>query len=404
MKKLKKLLLPTVVLSALIPTVATQCNHTNTNNEKPEKPQDDRNDKELKDLSTKVIKYARENLLNQKEVVKYQPLLNYLNTQVNKIDILGQQSVANKQEAKAYITEQENNFKAMSKVFSNENALDHDLIEAWMHFNHSLDKMIEKSNFILQNDLKLADSKAKYKAFMQELNNDFANSRFDFVANNDAKNFNDLYNQALLRYKWFMRDHLPKNYVVLMDNHVADGDTIYQIYLGEPAQGQDTSAATQPLVVKEANHKENIGRTLGLRFRGIDTPETFKNIPAKDAKLASLENKYAHEAKSNLMDILDEENWVFYIHKTGNDVYGRWVTFLFSNSKQDFATEFGVRQVADGMARVWYIDNTNEKSIFYTKTQLEKEYYKYIIEVQKQAQADKKGFWKEDINNVFHVD
>ncbi|MFV8468879.1 thermonuclease family protein [Mycoplasma sp. MV126] len=397
MKKFKKLLLPTVVLSALIPTVATQCNHTKTNeNQQP--------DSELKELSSKAIKYARENLLNHKEVVKYQPLLNYLNTQVNKIDTLGQQTDANKQQAKAYIAQQENNFKAMSKVFSSENILDHDLVKAWMHFNRSLDKMIEKSNFILQNDLKLADSKAKYKAFMQELNNDFANSRFDFVANSDARSFNNLYNHALLRYKLFMRDHLPQNYVVLMDNHVADGDTIYNIFLGQPDSGKDTSKAEQPLHVKEANHKENIGRILGLRFRGIDTPETFKGKPEKDAKLAKLENKYAQAAKQNLMNILDEENWVFYIHKTGADVYGRWVTFLFSDSKEDFATEFGVRQVADGMARVWYIDNTNKKSIFYTKTPLEKEYYKYIIEVQKQAQAEKKGFWKEDINNVFHVD
>ncbi|MFV8480878.1 thermonuclease family protein [Mycoplasma sp. 653B] len=397
MKKFKKLLLPTVVLSALIPTVATQCNHTKTNeNQQP--------DSELKELSSKAIKYARENLLNHKEVVKYQPLLNYLNTQVNKIDTLGQQRDANKQQAKAYIAQQENNFKAMSKVFSSENILDHDLVEAWMHFNRSLDKMIEKSNFILQNDLKLADSKAKYKAFMQELNNDFANSRFDFIANSDARSFNNLYNHALLRYKLFMRDHLPQNYVVLMDNHVADGDTIYNIFLGQPDSGKDTSKAEQPLHVKEANHKENIGRILGLRFRGIDTPETFKGKPEKDAKLAKLEDKYAQAAKQNLMNILDEENWVFYIHKTGADVYGRWVTFLFSDSKEDFATEFGVRQVADGMARVWYIDNTNKKSIFYTKTPLEKEYYKYIIEVQKQAQAEKKGFWKEDINNVFHVD
>ncbi|WP_416755288.1 thermonuclease family protein [Mycoplasma sp. VS42A] len=397
MKKFQKLLLPTVVLSVLIPTVATQCNHTKTNeNQQP--------DSELKELSSKAIKYARENLLNHKEIVKYQPLLNYLNTQVNKIDTLGQQRDANKQQAKAYITQQENNFKAMSKVFSSENILDHDLVEAWMHFNRSLDKMIEKSNFILQNDLKLADSKAKYKAFMQELNNDFANSRFDFVANSDARSFNNLYNHALLRYKLFMRDHLPQNYVVLMDNHVADGDTIYNIFLGQPDSGKDTSKAEQPLHVKEANHKENIGRILGLRFRGIDTPETFKGKPEKDAKLAKLENKYAQAAKQNLMNILDEENWVFYIHKTGADVYGRWVTFLFSDSKEDFATEFGVRQVADGMARVWYIDNTNKKSIFYTKTPLEKEYYKYIIEVQKQAQAEKKGFWKEDINNVFHVD
>ncbi|MFV8481658.1 thermonuclease family protein [Mycoplasma sp. SK341A] len=397
MKKFKKLLLPTVVLSALIPTVATQCNHTKTNeNQQP--------DSELKELSSKAIKYARENLLNHKEVVKYQPLLNYLNTQVNKIDTLGQQRDANKQQAKAYIAQQENNFKAMSKVFSSENILDHDLVEAWMHFNRSLDKMIEKSNFILQNDLKLADSKAKYKAFMQELNNDFANSRFDFIANSDARSFNNLYNHALLRYKLFMRDHLPQNYVVLMDNHVADGDTIYNIFLGQPDSGKDTSKAEQPLHVKEANHKENIGRILGLRFRGIDTPETFKGKPEKDAKLAKLEDKYAQAAKQNLMNILDEENWVFYIHKTGADVYGRWVTFLFSDSKEDFATEFGVRQVADGMARVWYIDNTNKKSIFYTKTPLEKEYYKYIIEIQKQAQAEKKGFWKEDINNVFHVD
>ncbi|WP_416741615.1 thermonuclease family protein [Mycoplasma sp. Z331B] len=397
MKKYKKLLLPTVILSSLIPTVATQCNHTNANeNQQP--------DSELKELSSKAIKYARENLLNQKEVVKYQPLLNYLNTQVNKIDALGQQSVANKQEARALIAQQENNFKAMSKVFSSESILDHNLVEAWMHFNRSLDKMIEKSNFILRNDLRLADSKAKYKAFMQELNNDFANSRFDFVANNDARSFNNLYNQALLRYKWFMRDHLPQNYVVLMDNHVADGDTIYNIFLGQPDSGKDTSKAEQPLHVKEANHKENIGRILGLRFRGIDTPETFKGKPEKDAKLAKLEDKYAQAAKQNLMNILDEENWVFYIHKTGADVYGRWVTFLFSNSKEDFATEFGVRQVADGMARVWYIDNANKKSIFYTKTPLEKEYYNYIIEVQKQAQAEKKGFWKEDINNVFHVD
>ncbi|MFV8470008.1 thermonuclease family protein [Mycoplasma sp. VS509_3] len=404
MKKFRKLLLPTVVLSTLIPTVATQCNQTNTNNGKPEKPQDDRNDKELKDLSAKVIKYARENLLTQKEIVKYQPLLNYLNTQVNKIDALGQEKPINKTKVKAYIIKQENNFKAMNKVFSSGDIFDNALKQAWMHFNNSLDKMVEKSNFIIQNDLKLQESKAKYRNFIQDLTKNFADNRFDFISNTEVENFNSLYNQALLLYKTFMRENLPKNYVVLMNNYVADGDTIYQIYLGEPAQGQDTSVATQPLVVKEAKHKENIGRTLGLRFRGIDTPETFKNIPAKDAKLAPLENKYAHEAKWNLMNILDEENWVFYIHKTGNDVYGRWVTLLFSNSKQDFATEFGARQVAAGMARVWYINDTDKKSIFYAKTPLEKEYYKYIIKVQEQAQAEKKGFWKENINNVFHID
>ncbi|MFV8475990.1 thermonuclease family protein [Mycoplasma sp. VS403A] len=404
MKKFRKLLLPSVVLSTLIPTVATQCNQTNTNNGKPEKPQDDRNDNELKDLSAKVIKYARENLLTQKEIVKYQPLLNYLNTQVNKIDTLGQEKPINKTKVKAYIIKQENNFKAMNKVFSSGDIFDNALKQAWMHFNNSLDKMVEKSNFIIKNDLKLQESKAKYKNFIQDLTKNFADNRFDFISNTEVENFNSLYNQALLLYKTFMRENLPKNYVVLMNNYVADGDTIYQIYLGEPAQGKDTSVATQPLVVKEAKHKENIGRTLGLRFRGIDTPETFKNIPAKDAKLAPLENKYAHEAKWNLMNILDEENWVFYIHKTGNDVYGRWVTLLFSNSKQDFATEFGARQVAAGMARVWYINDTDKKSIFYAKTPLEKEYYKYIIKVQEQAQAEKKGFWKENINNVFHID
>ncbi|MFV8401111.1 thermonuclease family protein [Mycoplasma sp. 2634B] len=406
MKQFKKLLLSLGAVSlGILPIVATQCNHSQTNNDTVVIPpsKEDNNNDQIKQLSSETIQYARTNLLSHNEIVQYKPLLDYLNHSVEQIDALAHNSGQNKAQSIEFITGQETNFKAMSKVFSNENTLDLKIKEAWMNFNHSLDNIVKKSNFILNNDLKLDASKQKYQNFIQEIQKQYADKRFNFVLNKTAEDFNQLYNDAINQYKFFMKDNLPKDYVVLLENRVADGDTIYNIFLGQPNDGQDISSVSEPLVVKEAKHQENLGKILGLRFRGIDTPETFKNKPEKDSKLAPLENEYAQKAKHNLIKILNEENWVFYIHKTGIDPYGRWVTFLFSNSNRDFATEFGVRQVQDGLARVWYIDDQNKKSIFYTKTQLEEEYYKYIVKVQNQAQSEKKGFWAENINDVFHV-
>ncbi|MHA3825842.1 thermonuclease family protein [Mycoplasma sp. BRA285] len=335
--------------------------------------------------SALAIKYARENLLTKNEITSYAPLNQYLSTQVNNLSHMNNQDEIDKIQ---------DNFKAMNKVFSAENEADMQIKKSWAKFNLSIDKMIQKSRYIIEHDLNNDQSKSKYELYLSNLNNRVTNKRFDFTLS--ALEFDKEYTDELKQYQVFMQENLPNGYAVLM-GPVADGDTVYGVIFGESNNGSDIS--NQFMNVRMHN-----GRGLGVRFRGVDTPETFKNKPDKDKKLAPKENEYAQKAKVNLQKIVEEENYVFYLKQTDTDIYGRWICFFFPNSEMNLDDEFGTQQVREGLARYWYIQDKNPKDKYYTHTQLERDYLANIIKVQAKAQEEKRGFWAENINDVFHVD
>ncbi|SJZ54907.1 thermonuclease family protein [Mycoplasmopsis verecunda] len=358
----------------------------------------------IKLLSKQITNVITTQLLSLAEIKNDKDFVSYLDTKVSELDKLQNSTINIEQlpELSSKLTNEALNLDKIYQTFTSEDELNKKVKSEWIKFNTAYSKIVSKALHIKDHDLIFEESKAKYKDFINNLNRNYSSERYTFISNNQSPtNFVEL-NQNIIRdYKDFMKGHLPTNYAVLENiNDVVDGDTIYGVIIGIPQfAGQDITAQYFPALSSKDKNK-----LLGIRFRGVDTPETFKPTrPDKNAKLAPKENEYAQLAKENLRKIVEDEYGIFYLKKTTEDKYGRWISFFFPDSSMKLAEEFGVQQVAAGLAQVQYIQDKNPNKLFYTNTPLEKEYYKFVLQVQQKAMKEKVGFWKENIKDVFHV-
>ncbi|WP_406615387.1 thermonuclease family protein [Mycoplasmopsis hyopharyngis] len=134
-----------------------------------------------------------------------------------------------------------------------------------------------------------------------------------------------------------------------------------------------------------------------IRLYGIDTPETKK----ANTNVAILENHYALLAKSFVTEIIKQnKNKKIELNVQTVDKYNRLVAVL-KIGQIDISKELLKR----GLARKAYISiNKNEANfkLYGARTLFQKDYYYQLDELEKYAKRHKIGFWKENIQNVFH--
>lgn len=141
-------------------------------------------------------------------------------------------------------------------------------------------------------------------------------------------------------------------------------------------------------------------KQLRVRLYGIDTPETYKiysdGSDNKDS-LAPLENYYAIKARDELKDMIWSNQRIIKLKDLGLDKYERTLGVIYSRNNEDL----NLKLVELGLARVHYI-SSNPKSVYYTKTDFEKEYHKKLLLIESESKSKEEGFWKEkNIKDVF---
>lgn len=154
--------------------------------------------------------------------------------------------------------------------------------------------------------------------------------------------------------------------------HVIDGDTI--------------------VIIKD-------GKQVRVRLYGIDTPETYKvysDGTNNSKSLAPLENLYATKAKDELKQLILNSQSIIKLKDLGLDKYERTLGVIYTRNNEDL----NLKLVQNGLARVHYI-SSNPKSIYYTKTDFEKEYHKKLLLSESEAKTKELGFWVENITDVF---
>ncbi|MBU4689525.1 thermonuclease family protein [Mycoplasma zalophidermidis] len=147
--------------------------------------------------------------------------------------------------------------------------------------------------------------------------------------------------------------------------YVADGDTIYA-------------------------YIDNV--KVGIRFYGIDTPETKKS----NNSVADLENFFAQKAKVEVIKLLNKKP--IKIVKITEDKYKRWICKVFNHNDKDIALNL----LKSGLARVKYISK-NRKNINYWTNDYEN--IQYLNELKKSenlAKTTKKGLWFYGERRVFY--
>lgn len=137
-----------------------------------------------------------------------------------------------------------------------------------------------------------------------------------------------------------------------------------------------------------------------VRLYGIDTPETYKvysdGSDNKDS-LARLENYYAIKARDELKDMIWSNQRIIKLKDLGLDKYERTLGVIYSRNNEDL----NLKLVESGLARVHYI-SSNPKSVYYTKTDFEKEYHKKLLLIESESKNKEEGFWKaKNIKDVF---
>ncbi|QGZ97925.1 nuclease [Mycoplasma sp. NEAQ87857] len=146
------------------------------------------------------------------------------------------------------------------------------------------------------------------------------------------------------------------------------------------------------------------GDTLGLenqqkiRFLGIDTPETLKHDNSN--KLAKYENYYALKAKEYVKQLCQNQTLWFYI--TSVDQYNRLVAIILFNDQLDAKKSLNYLLVANGLARMKFIDINSPKSKFNVVDVFSKNLYYELINAQNQAMINKANIWQHPINQVFY--
>lgn len=142
---------------------------------------------------------------------------------------------------------------------------------------------------------------------------------------------------------------------------------------------------------------DNGSKRQGIRIFGIDTPEAYKSFQVdKNKQLAKLENFYGVLAKELLIKKLWQKDIT--IQYITQDKYNRWVCRIFDKNNYDI----GKYIISQGLARIQYFSlNKKDKWYWINDSEL-KGYYYELLKTQQSAQSQLLGFWKENINDVYH--
>ncbi|WP_025755722.1 thermonuclease family protein [Mycoplasmopsis cricetuli] len=147
------------------------------------------------------------------------------------------------------------------------------------------------------------------------------------------------------------------------------------------------------LIVENEN-----SQILKIRLYGIDTPEVSKE--QNDSLLSEFENFWGQKAKKYLEDFFNN-SVDFYYQTVTFDKYNRTVAVAYLNLNVDFSNSINYKLVQSGFARVAYITNENKKSIYYTKTNEQKQFYYSLMQAQQEAKTKQKGIWKLNEKRIF---
>ncbi|WP_051521830.1 thermonuclease family protein [Mycoplasma leonicaptivi] len=166
------------------------------------------------------------------------------------------------------------------------------------------------------------------------------------------------------------KENIQNNHKVI---EVFDGDTFLTVY-------------------NQKNYK--------IRLYGVDTPETLKvdNIN----KIAKYENYYAQKSKKWSKEIIKKNNFFISLNFINKDKYNRDVAMVYLNNEFDIKKSLNYLLVLNGLARVYYIEFFNKKSIYYTKNKFQQEVYLNLIEAQNIAKQERRGLWQNNLKDVFY--
>ncbi|QNM93362.1 thermonuclease family protein [Mycoplasma sp. Pen4] len=215
------------------------------------------------------------------------------------------------------------------------------------------------------------------------------------ITKNGNLSFISKQREIVTKWRNFIRDNLPQGYALV--NRIADGDTIYGPFYNNPSNGVKFGSKLLISIVED-DSGETREKSTGVRFRGVDTPETLKNNPEKDRHLAKYEAEWGEKAKIYFTELIRKNAGLIYLYKSTEDHYGRWIALFFTNQDMNNETELSVQMVRDGYARVAYISNSGK---FKAKGEIEKAFYKTILEAQTYARENHLGFWNIGLKEVF---
>ncbi|MBZ4195286.1 thermonuclease family protein [Mycoplasma tauri] len=137
---------------------------------------------------------------------------------------------------------------------------------------------------------------------------------------------------------------------------------------------------------------------VGLRFFGIDTPETKKDNK-KNQKLAKRENHFAQKAKNFLEQTL--HNKTLYYEYIKRDRYNRKIGILYYETEDKVKVDVSKELLKNGLARVHYI-NIDRDDIFTVKEERQVKYFKEIKKIEKEAKNKKLNIWAYPKQEVFY--
>ncbi|PZV99859.1 thermonuclease family protein [Metamycoplasma auris] len=156
------------------------------------------------------------------------------------------------------------------------------------------------------------------------------------------------------------------------------------------------------------NPKSN-KKAVAIRFSGIDTPEkTEKIADGMRIKTSGLKFKYANLASKHTKEKLGEAKKIWIIPQRTKkskkdttigltDRYNRIIGIVVYLTQDNKIICLNKELVEFGLARVQYI-SLDKNSMYYTENQ---DYYNLIKEAERKARKEEKGFWKEDIEEIF---
>ncbi|WP_145960838.1 thermonuclease family protein [Mycoplasmopsis edwardii] len=147
------------------------------------------------------------------------------------------------------------------------------------------------------------------------------------------------------------------------------------------------------IVLKNENNKAET-----IRFYGIDTPETLKKN-VNENELAKYENIHANIAKNYVIMRLKDNSNMIYLKRITSDQYNRTVAILYLNNKNPSLNE---ELIAQGFARVAFIQSHSPNKMFYTKTQEMYNFHKTLIQQQESAKIKQLGIWKFKLSDIYH--
>ncbi|MEA4206303.1 thermonuclease family protein [Mycoplasma sp. 1199] len=366
--KFKKLsLFSSLAILPVATTLSISCGNKNDVPKEPSNPINNANSELIQKLETVKTNYSTDN--NLVELVD--GYKNKINSNSTNQDLLTQAG-------------------NVVKVFDSANEMTAEIRHQWFLGSKTYNNLTETSRFLRQtyaNEQNLIESLNKIDVNLE----DYKSKLFlAFASQQEMDYLSSLNLQTSLGFSTTIKKTLPQNYAVVDMSGIVDGDTLYGAYMNLVSGIQPGTQST---------NRRN-GKSLGLRSRGIDTPETDKG--SNSDELASKENYWAHISKKYYVEQVQSHGFFFYFNKLKEDDYGRWVVLLYPDERKNPDLEFGNQLIRAGLARVAYITLDPSDTKFYAETEEEQTMYHTIKNSQNYAKENRLGFWVDPIEDVFY--